>query len=221
MNKKLIIFGLGDMAELAAYLFRLHTDYEVVGFCVDEAYLKEQHFAGLPVVAFENIQTIYSPSSYDMFVAIGYSQLNQLRADKYHVAKQKGYKLATYVSPKATVFDNVTLGDNCFVFENNVLQPFVQIGENTIIWSGNHIGHHTIIGPHGFITSHAVISGRAKIGTHVFVGVNATLRDHITVGNKVVIGAGTILLKDASDNSVYMAESTPPSPVPSHRLRGI
>jgi sugar O-acyltransferase (sialic acid O-acetyltransferase NeuD family) len=221
MNKKLIIFGLGDMAELAAYLFGLHTDYEVVGFCVDEAYLKEQYFVGLPVVAFENIQTIYPPATHDMFVAIGYSQLNQLRAEKYHAARQKGYTLATYVSPKATVFDNVALGDNCFVFENNVLQPFVQIGENTIIWSGNHIGHHTVIGPHGFITSHAVISGRVRIGTHVFVGVNATLRDHITVGNKVVIGAGTILLKDAIDDAVYMAESTPPSSVPSHRLRGI
>lgn len=221
MKKKLVIFGLGDMAQLAAYLFPLHTDYEVVAFCVDAAYVKDPKFMGLPVVASEQVQDVYPPAQHDMFVAIGYSQLNQLRADKYAAAKAMGYQLATYISPKATVFDNVVIGDNCFIFEHNVIQPFVEIGPDTIVWSGNHIGHHTVIGEHGFITSHAVISGRIKIGSHVFIGVNATLRDHITVGSKVVVGAGTLLLKDAADGEVYVAESTPASPVPSHRLRGI
>lgn len=221
MSKKLVIFGQGDIAELAAYLFALDTDYEIAGFCVDADYLSGDQFMGKPVVAFENVTETFPPASHAMFVAIGYTKLNKARAEKYAAAKALGYPLASYVSPRATVFDNVKIGDNCFIFENNVLQPFVTVGDNTILWSGNHVGHHTVIGSHCFITSHAVISGRVTIHDNVFIGVNATLRDHITIGKFCVVGAGTVLLKDAEEAQVFIAKSTEPSPVPSHRLRGL
>jgi sugar O-acyltransferase (sialic acid O-acetyltransferase NeuD family) len=156
-----------------------------------------------------------------MFVAIGYTKVNKLREQKYHEAKALGYQLASYISPLATVFDNVVIGDNCFVFEDNTLQPFVTIGNNNVLWSGNHVGHHTVIGNHCFITSHTVISGRCTIGDNCFIGVNATLRDHLNIGKHCVIGAGTVLLKDAADSQVFIAQSTEASTVPSHRLRGI
>jgi len=221
MSKKLVIFGIGDIGELAAYLFGLHTDYEIAAFCVDKEYAKEPEFMGKPLVAFEDVPAKFPPSEYAMFVAIGYSKINKVREEKYLAAKAAGYTLATYISPHATVFENVELGDNCFIFEDNTVQPFVKIGSNTILWSGNHVGHHTTIGNHCFITSHTVISGRCDIGNNVFIGVNATLRDHLKIGNHCVIGAGTVLLKDAEESQVFIAQSTEASPVPSHRLRGI
>lgn len=221
MKKKLVIFGTGDIAQLAAYLFALHGQYEIAGFCVDEEYLKTDRFMNAPVIAFQQAAEVFPPETHDMFIAIGYHDLSKSRERKYHEAKAAGYYLASYISPLATVFDNVTLGDNCFIFEHNVLQPFVRIGCNTILWSGNHIGHHTVIGDHCFITSHTVIAGRVTLENNVFVGINATLRDHIRVGSHCVIGAGSILLKDSQKDQVFVAESTPPSPVPSYRLRNI
>ncbi|MFO0389450.1 MAG: acetyltransferase [Alphaproteobacteria bacterium] len=221
MKRKLVIFGLGDIAELAAYLFDLHTDYEVAAFTVNKEYMTSDRFMNKPVIDFDRVVTACSPQEHDMFVAIGYRDINKAREEKYNEAKALGYRLARYVSPFATVFDNVAIGDNCFIFEHNVLQPFVRIGNNTILWSGNHIGHHTTIGDHCFITSHAVISGRVRVGNNSFIGVNATLRDHLVIGNHCVIGAGAVLLKDAEDGQVFVAESTPASSVPSHRLRNI
>lgn len=221
MKQKLVIFGIGDIAELAAYLFGIHTDYEVAGFCVDRQYCDRAEFMGKPVVAFEEVAQHYPSETHRMFVAIGYTKLNAVREEKYHAAKAAGYQLATYISPLATVFDNASIGDNCFIFEDNTVQPFVTIGCNTILWSGNHIGHHTTIGSHCFITSHVVVSGRCVVGNNVFMGVNATLRDHLTIGDRCVIGAGTVLLKDAEAGQVFIANSTVASPVPSHRLRGI
>jgi sugar O-acyltransferase (sialic acid O-acetyltransferase NeuD family) len=221
MTRKLVIFGIGDIGELAGYLFGLHTDYEIVGFCVDRAYVNTAEFMGKPLVAFEDVEEKFPPATYEMFVAIGYTKVNKLREQKYDEAKAKGYRLASYISPMATVFGNVEIGDNCFIFEDNTLQPFVKIGNNNVLWSGNHVGHHTIIGNHCFITSHTVISGRCVIGDNCFIGVNATLRDHLTIGNHCVIGAGTVLLKDTADSQVFIAQSTEASSVPSHRLRGI
>ncbi|HEX8989752.1 MAG TPA: acetyltransferase [Rhodocyclaceae bacterium] len=219
--KPLVIFGLGDIAELAAYLFPLHTEYEIAAFCVDREYAEIETFLGRPVLTPEELTQKFPPSAADVFVAIGYRNINKGRQEKYQQMKSLGYRLASYVSPKATVFDNVEIGDNCFVFENNVIQPFVRVGNDTILWSGNHVGHHSVIGDHCFIASHAVISGRVTIGRNVFIGVNATLRDHISIGDHCVVGAGTLLLKDAEPHQVFVQGSTPPSRVPSYKLRGI
>lgn len=220
MKKELIIFGLTDAAQMAHFYFTKDSDYEVVAFTVDKIYADRAEFCGLPVVAFEEVAAKYPPDRYAMFLALGYSKVNQIRREKYFAAKELGYELASYISSRASVFAG-SIGDNCFIFEDNTIQPFVRIGNNVTLWSGNHIGHHTVIGDHCFLASHIVVSGRVTIGERCFLGVNATLRDNITVGEQCVIGAGTLLLGDAEPKGVYIGKATERSPVPSDRLRKI
>lgn len=221
MKQKLVIFGAGEIAQLAHYYFTHDSDYEVVAFTADSAFIKEPVFCGLPVVAFEEVAQIYPPSTHDFFVALSYSKVNLLRKDKYLAAKAKGYRLASYISPKASVLNDGRIGENCFIFEDNTIQPFAHIGNNVTLWSGNHIGHHSTIKDHSFISSHAVVSGGVVIGEQCFIGVNATLRDHITIGDRCVIGAGAILLSNAEAEGVYMGSETERSKVPSTRLKAI
>ncbi|AZE21919.1 Putative transferase [Pseudomonas chlororaphis subsp. aureofaciens] len=221
MKKRLVIFGSGDIAQLAYFYFSTDSAYEIVAFTVDGSYIEAPTFCGLPVVAFENIVDHYATNSHDMFIALSYSKLNAVRKEKYLAAKNLGYTLANYISSHATVLNEGQIGDNCFILENNTIQPFVTIGNNITLWSGNHIGHHSTIQDHTFIASQVVISGGVHIGKQCFIGVNATLRDHIKVGDKCVIGAGTLLLTDAESEGVYVGASTNRSKVPSTKLRGI
>jgi sugar O-acyltransferase (sialic acid O-acetyltransferase NeuD family) len=221
MKKPLVIFGSGDIAQLAHYYFSTDSNYEVVAFTVDANYIKESEFCGLPVVAFEDVAKNYPPESYDFFVALSYSKLNAVRKEKFLAAKEMGFKLASFISSRATVLNEGRIGENCFIFEDNTIQPFVTIGNNVTLWSGNHIGHHSVIHDHTFIASHVVISGGVEIGEQCFVGVNATLRDHIKIGAKCVVGAGALLLADAAPEGVYIGTATERSKVPSTRLRGI
>lgn len=221
MKNPLIIFGAGDIAQLAHYYFSADSNYEVVAFTVDEAYINETKFCGLPVVPFEEIANRYSRDTHEMFVALSYSKLNQIRKEKYLAAKVLGYRLASYVSSHAAVLNAGKIGENCFILEDNTIQPFVTIGNNVTLWSGNHIGHHSTIHDHCFIASHVVISGGVEINESSFIGVNATLRDHIKVGEKCVIGAGALLLADAESAGVYIGPGTERSKVPSTRLRKI
>ena len=163
----------------------------------------------------------YLPDTHEIFIALSYSKLNEVRKEKYFAAKALGYRLASYISSHATVLNEGRIGDNCFIFEDNTIQPFVTIGNNVTLWSGNHIGHHSTIHDHCFIASHVVISGGVEIGESCFIGVNATLRDHIKVGKQCVIGAGTLLLADAEPEGVYIGQATERSKVPSTRLRKI
>jgi|TARA_R100000005_G_scaffold96339_1_gene82498 sugar O-acyltransferase (sialic acid O-acetyltransferase NeuD family) len=221
MTNKLIIFGNSQIAELAQFYFNRHTDYEVAAFCVDRAYLKEESFCGCPIVPFEDVETVYSPEDYSFFVALSYTKLNILRRERFEAAKAKGYRLASYISPYATLLNDGRIGENCFILEDNTIQPFVTIGDNVTLWSGNHIGHHSTIENHCFISSHVVVSGGVRVEEQCFLGVNATLRDGITIGARSVIGAGTVILGNVDPEGVYITERTERSRLPSSKLRGI
>ncbi len=215
---KLVIFGTSNFAEVAHFYFTHDSEHEVVAFTVNKSHLTETEFHGLPVVAFEEMEKRFPPSSFAMFVAVGYSGVNKMRARVYSEAKGKGYSLVTYISSKCTYW-GTPIGDNCFIFEDNTIQPFVCIGNDVIIWSGNHIGHHSTIGDHCFISSHVVISGYDKVGAYSFLGVNATLRDAISIGESCVIGAGALIMRSTKDNEVYVAERTKPFPRSSDQIQ--
>ncbi|HEX5093991.1 MAG TPA: acetyltransferase [Burkholderiales bacterium] len=219
MSKPLVLFGAGDIAQLAHYYFSKDSSYRVAAFTVDGAFLKSPALEGLPVVPFEDVARRFPPAEFEMFVALSYAGLNALRKEKYLAAKAMGYRLASYVSSRATVLNEGAIGDNCFILEDNTVQPFVRIGNNVTLWSGNHVGHHSRIGDHTFVASHVVISGGVEIGESCFLGVNATLRDHIRVGDRTVVGAGAVLLSDAEPEGVYVQEATERSKVPSSRVR--
>lgn len=216
--KPLVIFGCGDIGQLAHFYFTTDSTRVPVAFTVDSAFKTVDTFCGLPVVAFEEVVQKYPPATHDLFVAVSYNKLNQLRAAKVAEARTKGYALPTYCSSRATVLTREPIGDNCFILENNTIQPFAKIGHNVTLWSGNHIGHHSTIEDDCFITSHVVISGGVRIEPRCFIGVNATLRDHITIGAGSTIGAGAIILGDVAPDSLYKTTATPLASFPSSKL---
>lgn len=219
--RDLIIFGDGQIAEVAHYYFTAEGGRTVAAFTVDAEYRKTETVLGTPVVPFEEVQDLYPPSKYEMYVAISFKQVNKLRMKKVAEAEGKGYALASHVSPGASVWKGFELHPNTLIMEQNVIQPFVTVGRNCTLWSGNHIGHHTRIGDHCFIASHAVISGACDIGDGTFIGVNATLRDGISIGRHAVIGAGALVLASAPDEAVFIGQGSEIARVPSSRLRSI
>ncbi len=211
-TKKLIIFGDQAYAEIVYEYFTHDSDYEVVAFTVEKNYLSEEIFCGLPVVQFEKVDQLYPPEDYEMHVAIVYGQLNRIREKICLAAKLKKYTLANYVSSRTFVWHNVKIGENCFIFENNTLQPFVVIKDNVILWSGNHIGHGSVVESNCFISSHVVISGFCEIGKNCFMGVNSTAGNHVKIGKYCWISPGALITKDIPESSLVKginSESVP------------
>ena len=197
---KLLLIGDSAFAEIAYEYFQHDSDYEVVAFCVEQEFLKRDSLFGLPVVPVETMETRYAPGEHSFFAANVYTQKNQLRTRLYQATKGKGYTPASYISPHAFVWRNCKIGEHCFIFENNVVQPFVTIGNNVVLWSGNHIGHHSTIGDDCFISSHVVVSGFCRIGQACFMGVNSTVSNNTNIGDNCVVGAGALILSDVPDD---------------------
>ena len=186
-QKKLVLFGTGEIATLARFYFTEDSPYEVSAFTADDEFVKETTFAGLPLVPFSRVRDAYPPSEFEMHVALSYRKLNQIRAEKYRLAKTAGYRLASYVCSKSVTWSDLSHGDNCFVLENQTIQPTVKIGNNVMLWSGNHIGHASIIRDDVYISSHVVLCGHTDIGSRCFLGVNSTIRDFAKIGDDCFI----------------------------------
>jgi len=218
---KIVVFGVSQWAELAHFYLTHDSSHEVIGFTLDRPYLKTNRFRGLPVVAFDEVEKRYPPDACKMFIPMSFKKMNHLRAEKYAEAKKRGYELISYVSSKATIWPEFKCGDNCFIFEDNTIQPFVAIGNNVVLWSGNHIGHHTTIKDHVMITSHVVISGCCTIEPFCFFGVNATVRDETVIARETLVGAGVVILKDTKEFEVYKATAAEPAGFRSDEIRSL
>lgn len=203
-SRKLVLIGDSAFAEVAYEYFTHDSEYEVAAFAVERAYLRREELFGLPVVPFEELPSRFSPQEHEFYAALVYTQGNALRARLYEAAKEMGYRPASYVSPRAFVWRNVALGEHCFVFEDNVIQPFARIGANVVLWSGNHIGHHSSVGDHCFVSSHCVVSGFVHIGPSCFLGVNSTFANNLSVGARSVIGAGALVLGDVEEGQTVV-----------------
>lgn len=202
--KKVIIFGIQDFAELAHYYLTNDSDFVVVAFCVNNEYIPlDPFFKGLPIVSFEEVQEKFPPTDFAFFAPMSPTKMNQTRENIYNKIKSKGYNLISYISSKAILFENI-IGENCFILEHNVIQPFTKIGNNVILWSGNHIGHHSEIKDHVMFTSHVVLSGHCLVESYSVLGVNSTIRDGITLAEGTFVAMGASIVKNTESWSLYV-----------------
>ncbi|WP_278387403.1 acetyltransferase [Pseudomonas oryzihabitans] len=204
MKIPLVIIGDGLFADIAYEYFTHDSSYHVVAFSVDQDYLRSSKKFGLPVIPFNRLTEYFSDTATrpHFYAAITYGQLNRTRERFYREAKAMGFLAASYISSNAFVWRNVVVGEHCFIFENNTVQPFVILGDNVVLWSGNHIGHHSVIGNHVFVASQAVISGNCRIGDHQFIGVNATLVNDVALADDVLVGAGALVTRSVATDQI-------------------
>ena len=80
---KVIIFGVGQIAEIALFYLKNDSEHEVVAFTVDSDFLKTDKFHNLPVIGFDQIEKEYPPNDFKMFIPISYNKINQIRAKKF------------------------------------------------------------------------------------------------------------------------------------------
>jgi sugar O-acyltransferase (sialic acid O-acetyltransferase NeuD family) len=206
--KPIVIFGTGKIAEVLLYFFRNHSDRHVVACTVDHAYISDPQWEGLPTCSFKDVAQKYPPQTYDMFVALGYQNMNALRASKCAEARQLGYTLASYVHPDSGLPTDCIHGDNCFIMNQVHIHPRVSFGNNVFIWSGAMVGHHTTLGDNCWLTSCTNISGLVTVGANCFFAVNATVGHSISIGEYCFIGANTLVIKSTQPHEVYVTEAT-------------
>jgi len=217
--KKIVLFGNSLYAESVYFSIRYDSSFEVVGYTVDQAYIGQDTLSGLPVVPFEQVESIFPPTDHGMFLALSYQQLNRLRENKYYQAKAKGYELITYFSTKALTWPGLKIGDNCIVSEFTTVGPRVEIGNNVTVGPNVVVGHHAVVKDHCFISAGAVILGNVSVGPYCLIGANATIKEGVTIAGECIIGSGVTITDDTREKGVYLGSPPELLGKPSDEIR--
>lgn len=210
MRKPIVIIGAGEFAEIACEAFRQDSPFDVAAFSVHTKFLTTTSLLGLPLVPFEDLHRSHPPEAFDAFVAVGYSRLNRVRALLCAQSREKGFSLVTYVSSRATIWSNASIGANCFLLEGVLIQHRAQLGDDVIVWSGSQILHRAMVGDHCFFSGHVVVGGFARIGDYTLLGLNSTIRNDVTIGKDCVIGAGAVVVAPTQHGRVYQGNPARP-----------
>ncbi len=201
----IVIFGAGQFAEVLTVYLEQDTNDKVVGYTVDNLYCSTDTFNGLPLVAWENLESHFPPSQVQLLGPISYRGANRFRKDRFLEGKSRGYAFYTFIHPSAYIYSN-KIGENVIILEGNTLQPFVEIGDNCILWSHNHVGHHTIIKAHNFLCGRVTIGGNVVIEEGVFWAGCTTAKDNINIGAWSFLTPGTIALENIPEDSILVRE---------------
>lgn len=206
---RLVLFGAGKTADVLFAELSQDPSVTVVAFTVDRAFLRCPTMHDLPVIAFEEVEQLFPPADHAMLVAVGYQGLNRLRGDRCREVRNKGYRLANWVSPDAHVPPGCMVGENCVVMPGAALQPYARLEDNVFVWHNAVVGHHTTIGANGWLAANCTISSTVVLGPNCFVGVNAGIGHNLTIGGNSLIGAGAIITRSTEPNGVFIVGDTP------------
>ncbi len=206
--KDLIIVGTGDYALVAFHFLKESKQYNVIAFSEERDFIRNSEIEGLPNFAFEELEGKAPANQTMLLIAIGPNKVNSVRERLYLNAKLRGYSFIKYISPKANVWDENSIGENSFIFPNCVVEPFASIGNNCVMWSGAIVAHHSLVNDHCFLAPGVCISGRSVIGSNSFIGINSTIRDNVKIGEKCIVGAGALIKKDLPSGGVYSEKGT-------------
>ena len=204
--KKLVIFGNSSMAKLSHYYFSRDSDYSVVAFTVDGRYNDKGPMCGLEVLDFEGIEENHPPSDCDMFIAIGPSRMNAVREEKFLGAKKKGYRLASYVSPRSICGSKV--GENSFVADLVVIAPFVTLGDDNYFYDGVICSNDAVIGHHCYFAPRAYVGSLCEVRDNSILGAGSVLKSGVVVARQTLVGAAAYISANTEEKGVYGERSS-------------
>lgn len=213
----IVVFGAGSIAEVAKVYIDAHGEDRIVGFTADRDYCTDETFAGLPLIPWDALESRFPPEKVKLLGPLSYQRMNDFRWERHMEGKARGYAFTSFIHPNCFIYATA-IGENCFILENNIIQPFARVGDGVIIWSGSHIGHHASVGSHTFVSSQVGLGGGAIVGERCFLSGKSAVESGGRVGRACFLGTG-VVVKDLPDEAVVLGRSDPPARYSSARLK--
>ncbi|MFC1912766.1 LpxD N-terminal domain-containing protein [Chloroflexota bacterium] len=104
--------------------------------------------------------------------------------------------------------DDVEIGANVSIDRGTLGDTVIGVGSR--IDNLTHISHNDIIGKHCQINALVVVAGSVTIGDYSHIAPHACLREGLNIGHHVLVGMGSVVTKDISDNLVVMGSPAKP-----------
>ena len=202
-----VIFGIGDFSRVVSSYIQDCTSWRIAAYTVEEAYITDSVFDGVPIVPFESIEKQYPPAEYEMIIACGYRGMGALKKRVSEIAIEKGYDLPNLIHPSACL-GRVRFGYGNIVQERAIIGPGVEIGSCNVIGPGCNVGHDSTIGDYCTLTGNVMTGGFVRIGDNSFLGISSTVQNQVRIAPYTMVGATCYVSKSTKEGEAYAASSS-------------
>jgi sugar O-acyltransferase (sialic acid O-acetyltransferase NeuD family) len=200
MRSKLTIVGCGWHAHVAAELAELTHNYSSIEF-LDTDWPMKKIWGDWPVVGgLEDLKQDLSSLGGEYFVAMGD---NKLRVELCHRIVENGGVLSTLIHPNAFVSPRTRLQRGTVICAGAIVQPYTQIGIGCIVNTGATVDHHCELSDGVHLSPGVHLSGNVRIGARTWLGTGTCVRDKLTIGADIVVGMGSVVVRDLPEVGVY------------------
>ena len=206
-RKPVVIFGSGMISRVATEIFEDRQNIKVLGYAVHKKYIRDHEWLDKPVFEFESLKTRFDPQEINVFVAVGYQNMNGIRESICNQFTDMNFKLVNCVDPSVYVPKSINIGHNNLIMAGVTFQSNTKIGNNNFFWSSSTIGHDSIIQNNNWFTSATKVAGKTTIKNNNFFGIGSTVTDNVNIGDNCLIGAGCFVSKSLEDNQVIIKPS--------------
>lgn len=156
-------------------------------------------FQGKRVLTFQQAEAELKKEETEFVIALGEPLYRKILREKLN---DVGFRLATLVHPSVFLPSDSRIGEGCVVCNNTYISSNVILKENNIIQPFVYIGHDSMIQKDCVLSSFACVSGGCHIGKTSYIGIHASVRELVCVGNQTIIGMGSVVIKDVTNNVV-------------------
>lgn len=198
-QKKIIFFGKGTHLKVVLEIASLNN-YKIVGIVCDNQG-KKKSINKIPILGDRKYLNRLNKKNNYFIVAIGD---NETRKDIFNFLKKKKFKFTKLIHPTAVVSKKAKIKEGTIIAANVTINTDSIIGENSIINTAAVIEHDVKIGKHTHIAPGVKIGGQSYVGRDSLVGIGSTVRDKIKIGNNVIIGAGSVVVKNCLKKGTYI-----------------
>jgi len=141
---------------------------------------------------------------YSFLITVGHLGDPKLRVKLFNLVIEKGGNLPIIISPNAYVSKHSIIEKGSIIMHDVLVNAGARIGENCIINTKALIEHDVNVKNHTHISTAVVINGEVELGENCFVGSRSVLRNNIRVSDDVIIGAGSVVVKDIKTEGTYI-----------------
>ncbi|MFO7524944.1 MAG: NeuD/PglB/VioB family sugar acetyltransferase [Ignavibacteriaceae bacterium] len=118
------------------------------------------------------------------------------------VSKVPNFNFVNAIHPSTIIGSNVTMGVGNVIMAGVIINPGAIVRNFCFFATGAQLEHDSFLDDYASISAGVVTGGKVSIGKYSAITLGVTILDRIKIGENVVIGAGSLVIKDVPDNVV-------------------
>jgi len=200
---KIIIIGAGGHSKVIVDIIHNEQKYEIAGFIDNNLPIGHKVLDYKVLGKEEEINTLINKHEiFGGIIAIGD---NFIRSNVEKKIKQlcNEFEFINCIHPKSNIAFNVVMGQGNVVMAGATINTSSEISNHCIFNTNCSIDHDNRIENFVSVAPNAVTGGNVEVGELSAIGIGATITDQVSIGYNCIIGASSLVNKDAKSNSVY------------------